>query len=116
MVHSETETLGDIIKHARQKSGITMEELASKIDISTRYLYRIENENKKPSYEVLYSLIRELSIPSDTIFYPEKKNQDSELEELLRRLYNCDKRALEVIKATANALLETAITKDISDK
>lgn len=114
MVHIEAETLGDIIKHARQKSGITMEELASKIDISTRYLYRIENE--KPSYDVLYSLIRELSIPSDTIFYPEKKNQDSELEELLRRLYNCDERALEVIKATANALLETAVTKDISLK
>ena len=67
MVHIKTETLGDIIKHARQKSGITMENLASKINISTRYLYRIENENKKPSYEILYSLIRELSIPSDII-------------------------------------------------
>ena len=43
------EILGDIIKAARQRSGITMEELAYKVGVTERYLYRIENENKKPS-------------------------------------------------------------------
>ena len=28
MVHTKTETLGDVIKAARQKSGLTIEELA----------------------------------------------------------------------------------------
>ncbi len=56
------ETLGDIIKSARQKADITIEELANRVNITERYLYRIENESKKPSFDVLYRLIRELSI------------------------------------------------------
>ena len=111
MVHIKDENVqspGDVIKYARQKSGLTMEELAEKIKVSSRYLYRIENEGKKPSYDVLYKLIRELSISPDLIFYPERPTKDSEIENLIRRLYNCDERSLEVIKATATALIETA--------
>lgn len=69
-MHNQIKTLGDIIKSACQKNGITIEMLADRIDITERYLYRIENEGKKPSYDVLYRLIRELSISSDSIFYP----------------------------------------------
>ena len=101
-------TLGDIIKNAREKAGITIEALANKVDITERYLYRIENENKKPSYDVLYKLIRELSISPDLIFYPEKPSKESEVENLIRMLYNCDERSLEVVKATVKALVETA--------
>ena len=108
MVHTEYETLGDIIKAARQKSGLTIEELANRLDITERYLYRIENQGKKPSFDILYKLIRELGISSDLIFYPERSDQDSEIEDLIRRLYNCDERSLEVIKATATALMYTA--------
>lgn len=101
-------TLGDIIKNAREKAGITIEALANKVDITERYLYRIENENKKPSYDVLYKLIRELYISPDLIFYPEKPSKDSEVENLLRQLSDCDDRSLQVIKATAKALIDTA--------
>ena len=101
-------TLGDIIKNAREKAGITIEALANKVDITERYLYRIENDNKKPSYDVLYKLIRELSISPDLIFYPEKPSKDSEVENLLRQLSDCDDRSLQVIKATAKALIDTA--------
>lgn len=100
-------TLGCIIKTAREKAGITIEALANKVDVTERYLYRIENENKKPSFEVLYKLIRELSISPDTIFYPEKPTKDSEVENLLRQLSDCDDRSLQVIKATAKALIDT---------
>ena len=100
-------TLGSIIKTAREKAGITIEALANKVDVTERYLYRIENENKKPSFDVLYKLIRELSISPDTIFYPEKPTKDSEVENLLRQLSDCDDRSLHVIKATAKALIDT---------
>jgi len=100
-------TLGSIIKTAREKAGITIEALANKVDVTERYLYRIENENKKPSFDVLYKLIRELSISPDTIFYPEKPTKDSEVENLLRQLSDCDDRSLQVIKATAKALIDT---------
>ena len=61
-MHNQPETLGSILKAAREKAGITIEALAERAEITERYLYRIENEGKKPSFDVLYKLIRELSI------------------------------------------------------
>ncbi len=110
-MHSQHETLGKIIKSARQHSKLTMEELAEQIGVTERYLYRIENEDKKPSYDVLYKLVRVLSISPDLIFYPEKTAEESEVENLIRMLYNCDERSLEVVKATAKALIGTASGK-----
>ena len=110
-MHSKTETLGNIIKAARKHSNLTMEMLAEKVGISERYLYRIENEGNYPRYEVLYKIIRALAINPDSIFYPEKPSKDSEVENLLRMLSACDERSLEVVKATAKALIDTAPEK-----
>ena len=104
-MQSNHETLGDIIKSARQKADITIEDLASRVNITERYLYRIENEGKKPSFDVLYKLIRELSILPDSIFYPETLTHDSEAENLVRMMYNCDERSMQIIKATIKAAL-----------
>ena len=80
MEEKKRSPLGDIIKNARQKNGLTIEELVEKADITVRYLYRIENQDVKPSYELLYFLIRELGIDPDTIFYPDKSIQDLIME------------------------------------
>lgn len=106
-MHTVPEMLGEIIKSARKTANITMEMLAEKIGITERYLYRIENEGKKPSFDILYKLIRELNIKPDSIFYPEKPSKDSEVENFVRMLYNCDERSMEIIKATAKAAVES---------
>ena len=49
MVHIQHDTLGEVVKNARQRSNLTMEELAYRLQVSPRYLYRIENEGKMPS-------------------------------------------------------------------
>ena len=82
-----------------------MESLAVKIGVTERHLYRIENEGQKPSYDVLYKLIRELSIDSNKIFYPEKQNKDSEMENLIRMLYSCNNRTLKTIISTVKVLI-----------
>jgi transcriptional regulator with XRE-family HTH domain len=105
-MHNNTETLGQIIKKARKHNDLTIEALADKTELSERYLYRIENEDKKPSFDVLYKLIRCLSISSDSIFYPEKPSKESEIENLVRMLHNCSERDLEIIKATVKAMCE----------
>ncbi len=105
-MHSYTETLGQAIKKARKRNNLTIEALADRVDVSERYLYRIENENKKPSYDVLYKLIRCLSISADSIFYPEKPTKESEIEDLVRMLHNCNERDIEIIKATVKAMIE----------
>lgn len=110
-MQKQPETLGEIIKVAREKSDLTVEELTTRIGISERYLYRIENEGKVPKFEVLKKLVRELAIDANAIFYPEKPSKDSEVENLLRMLSACDERSLEVVKATVKALIDTTLEK-----
>ncbi|NLZ73901.1 MAG: helix-turn-helix transcriptional regulator [Bacteroidales bacterium] len=98
--------LGSILKTARKAKGLTREQLAEIINITPRYLMSIENENKKPSYDVLFRLVRELCISADTIFYPENQYVDTKVEELIRLLYLCNERELNVATATINALLD----------
>ena len=50
-----------IIKTARDKSDLTVEELTARVGISERYLYRIENEGKVPTFEVLKKIVRGIS-------------------------------------------------------
>lgn len=107
-MHNEHDNFSMIIKNARLQSEFTMEELAEKLGVTERYLYRIENENKKPSYDVLYKLIRVLSISPDLIFYPEKNSEISEIDTLIRTLCNCDQRLLPVVRATITALIEAS--------
>lgn len=51
-MQNRPETLGEVIKTARDKSDLTVEELTARVGISERYLYRIENEGKVPKLEV----------------------------------------------------------------
>lgn len=105
-MQNKSTTLGSVIKSARKRSNLTIEELADRVKISERYLYRIENEGKKPSYDVLYAIIRTLAISPDLIFYPERPSKDSEIENLVRLLHSCDDSSLSVVRATIEALIE----------
>ena len=107
-MHNEPESPGAIIKSARQKADITMEKMAERVGITERYLYRIENEGQKPSYDVLIKLVRELAIDPRLIAYPELDETENEAGEILRMLCTCDKRSLKVVKATIRALIDTA--------
>lgn len=106
-MHKQHEKLGEIIKVARENSKMTVEELTERIGISERYLYRIENEGKVPKFDVLYKLVRELSIDPRQIFYPEMCIEASDPERLSRMLYRCDERSLSIISATIVAALDS---------
>lgn len=107
MMNNDFDRLGEILKAARKNNNLTREQLAEKINISPRYLMSLENENKKPSYNVLFHLIRELGISADTIFYPEGKYTNTKIDQFTRLLYQCDERDIKILVATAKALLET---------
>jgi transcriptional regulator with XRE-family HTH domain len=106
MEHNNHDKLGSILKTARKTKGFTREQLAEIINITPRYLMSIENENKKPSYDVLFRLVRELGISADTIFYPENQYTNTEVEQLVRSLYLCDERELKISTVTIQALID----------
>lgn len=106
-MHDLHDNFGTIIKSARERNGLTVEALSNAVGISERHLYRIENENQKPSYDVLYKMIRKLAISSDIIFYPEKEHFDSEHADIIRMLYNCDERSMKIIRSTIKTTLDS---------
>ena len=67
-MHTNTDMLGNVIKQARQRADITIESLAERVGVTDRYIYRIENEGKKPSYDILSKIIQVLHIDPDLIF------------------------------------------------
>lgn len=111
-MQAQTEALGKIIKTVRDGCGLGIKELAARVGVSARYLYRIENEGKVPTFEVLKKIVRELAIDGNLIFYPEKPIKDSEVEVLVRMLYSCDDRFLKIIRATVKAALESQTEKE----
>jgi len=66
---------GSVVKSARQAKGMTQIQLAKMLQITPRYLKAIENSGRKPSYDLLVRIVRELDIPTDIVFYPEHEDK-----------------------------------------
>lgn len=96
--------LGTIIKQSRLEMGYSREQLAERVDISIRYLTAIENEQKHPSYDVLYRLVRGLGISADRIFY-QNVQTDTNCQQLLRLLQQCSERDQKIVKSVIDSML-----------
>ena len=101
-----TRKLGAAIKSARKSKNLTQMELSEELGITPRYL--IENENKTPSYHLLFRILSYLNIPADSVFAPQENILSSEIEQLLYFIhYKCTPREISVLLSTAKALVDT---------
>lgn len=69
------ETIGDRIKYARKKKGLTQTDIKEKTGISSGNLSDIENNKSFPSAQALISLKRELGVTIDWILTGEEPVQ-----------------------------------------
>lgn len=102
----EVHELGGILKAARLGKNLTREKLAEKVGTGYRHLMGIENKHKTPSFNLLFRLIRELGIPADTFFYPERGADNSEKEQLVRTIQLCGDKEIRIVSALLNELLD----------
>lgn len=100
--------MGPIFKEYREKADRTQEEVAEKVGITTRFLMALENENRRPSIDVLLRLADTLNIPGDVLLHPQLQNKDSEDEQLIRMMMRLNTRDKEVIRAAIQAMLDEA--------
>lgn len=64
-----------MIREYRLKNNLTQEQLAEKLDISSRHLQRLEYEEDKTTVKTLKKIVRVLNIPNDEILnYIKKKS------------------------------------------
>ena len=81
--------LGDAIKRARGKAGLTQNEVADAADIDVRTVINIENYKGNPKLEVLFPLVRALRIDSREIFNPEMQRESPALRQLRLLIEDC---------------------------
>lgn len=68
MKKKSTIKIGANLQKIRKSNGYTQEMLAERLECSTRYISDIEQNNSKPSYEVLVRFCNAFNIGLDDIF------------------------------------------------
>ncbi len=97
--------LGPILKSIRKEKGYSREKFAERIGITPRHLTAIENEERKPSCEILYAIIRSLGVSADRFLFPENLNND-EAEEIKNLYMQCSKRDKEILHNIIDTMLD----------
>lgn len=98
-------TLGDAVKRARGKSGLTQSEVAVAADVDVRTVLNIENYKGNPKMEVLYPLIRALKIDAREIFNPEMQRDTPALRQLRLLIEDCSEEEAASIIPIFNSVL-----------
>lgn len=94
-----------MIRNARMDRHWTQEDLAEKLGLSPAYLGDLERYKNMPSLPVFCNAMRILNLSADDYVYPNGNANNSTYKQLLRLLTHCNEHQLNVLLATAEALL-----------
>ena len=78
--------IGVVIKKYRKEAGMTQEEMANRLGVTTPAVNKWENSNSKPDIELLAPIARPLDISLDTLLSFHEKLSDTEIEEIIRKM------------------------------
>ena len=78
--------IGVVIKKYRKEAGMTQEEMANRLGVTTPAVNKWENSNSKPDIELLAPIARLLDISLDTLLSFHEKLSDTEIEEIIRKM------------------------------
>lgn len=96
---------GKNLRKYRKKCGLTQEELASKLQVSTSFYANVECGNKVMSLESLYKLINGLGVNINNLL-SEEKNQASDINDIVAMLNKAPEQDLEIIKNMVRCMLK----------
>ena len=77
------EDYGSRIRSLRKKRGLTQEQLAEKMNVSTPYIAKIENGKTHPSIDIVCIIVKALNLSMDNILH---EGQLDESEHFLKEL------------------------------
>ena len=70
---AEIRELGEAIRAARMRKGLTQEALSELLDITPIHLKNIESSRRKPSVPLLFALMELLDLSVDALVFPERQ-------------------------------------------
>lgn len=99
--------LGDAVKQARLDLKLTQSEVAECIDADERTIANIERYKGNPKMEILWPLLRALGIDANTIFYPEKGENNNEMIQMQLMLSQCSQEELHLLLSICESVLSS---------
>lgn len=107
--------LGDAVRCARIRQGLTQKQLADKLNVDERTIMSIEKYRSNTTMEILYPLLRALNIDARIIFNPEMGIETPMHFRLRLLINNCSEEEAETLVPVCEALIsalrnKTAIT------
>ena len=108
-------TLGDTVKKARKRLGLTQLKAAEICSIDSRTILNIENYRGNPKMTVLFPLVRGLQIDSQEIFYPGTEIKNPSARQLRFLIEDCSEQEaaalIPVVKSFLGAVRSNAAAK-----
>ena len=105
----DQKAIGKRIKSAREKKGLTQEQLAEQVNLSPMHISVIERGNKLPRLETLIKIANVLDVSADTLLQDVVNNQiklhTSEASNLIAQLSREDQRR---VLAALHSFVETS--------
>jgi len=91
--------IGQRIRKRRRATGMSQDQLAEKIGISTTHMSHIETGNTKLSLQVFVELAKAMDVRTDELLYDSTPTSRSvSIDEINHLLETCDSRQLRVIE------------------
>lgn len=103
--------LGQCVRDARKRCGMTQQELADRSGMGLRHIQNIEYGTVNPSYECLDALVKSLGVSANLLFHPDLSDQDIELERFIGKYLACTEKERQILLRTAEFLADQFIER-----
>lgn len=104
----------DMVKKGRKDLHMTQEELAELLGVSASYWGELERSKNLPSLELFCKSMRTLHLSADYYIYSKENEDNPFYQQLVNLGKQCTDHQLQVLIATATALLKPAESTEVS--
>ena len=108
----EFRPMGLAIKKAREKKGMTQEQLAYIVDRSPRTIMYNENDGQHPSLNAFYQMVTMFGISVDEYFYPDMSADEAAKKRINIQLNSLNESELRLVEGIINAIIENRGTEE----
>lgn len=81
--------LGDVFKAAREKTGLSQQDVGRAAGVDNRTILNIENYRGNPWFSNLYPLVRFYKLDPRILFYPEMQQESPSISRLRALINDC---------------------------
>lgn len=106
MMQDYAKALGNAVRDARIHAGLTQEEVAERIGMSTRTVMNIEKGRSNPELTTVTSLIRILNIDPNLVFFPDRSKGSAAQQQLITLIRGLSETEAEAATPAIRGIIE----------